>query len=308
MLPYAVKMLVADDSKTVQLFFRKIVERSRWPIEFLAADNGRECLMLLEQGGIDLAFIDINMPEMSGMEAVSRVRFKGNKTFIALMSGKASLSRFEVARQIQAYEYLVKPFSEAQVEDIIKTYRHIAVLRKTLIVDDNRTIRRIIRRVLDRSAFRLAIEEAASGERAVKNFAESNYDLVFLDYHMPGLNGIETLEQLRARSSDVKVIMISAERDETHVRAALDKGASSFLHKPFFASDIDRALHNAFGLKLPGLATFDADNPVANIKSSPSFCPVDPGSMQVNEAFVDEAISWEESLVAEEIGVPPRRT
>src|SRR5262249_17019632 len=89
MLPFAVKMLVAEDSKTVQLFFRKIVERSRWPIELVTADNGRECMMLLEQGGIDLAFIDINMPEMSGMEAVSRARFNGDKTFIALMSGKA---------------------------------------------------------------------------------------------------------------------------------------------------------------------------------------------------------------------------
>jgi CheY-like chemotaxis protein len=301
MLPYAVKMLVADDSKTVQLFFRKIVERSRWPIEFITADNGRECMMLLEQGGVDLAFIDINMPEMSGMEAVSRARFNGDKTFIALMSGKASQSRFEVARQIRAYEYLVKPFSEAQVEDIIKTYRHIAVHRKTLIVDDNRTIRRIIRRVLDRSVFRLAIEEAASGERALKSFTDTNYDLVFLDYYMPGINGQETLEQLRARSSDVKVIMISAERDEDHVQAALAKGASAFLHKPFFASDIDRALHSAFGLKLPGLATYDADHPVANVKSSPALCPVDASSMQANEVFLDDEMSWED-------GVPPRRS
>jgi CheY-like chemotaxis protein len=307
MLPYAVKMLVADDSKTVQLFFRKIVERSRWPIELVTADNGRECMMLLEQGGVDLAFIDINMPEMSGMEAVSRARFNGDKTFIALMSGKASQSRFEVARQIRAYEYLVKPFSEAQVEDIIKTYRQIAVPRKTLIVDDNRTIRRIIRRVLDRSVFRLSIEEAASGERAVKNFAETNYDLVFLDYYMPGLNGQETLEQLRARSSDVKVIMISAERDEDHVREAMEKGACDFLHKPFFASDIDRALHSAFGLKLPGLATYDADHPVTAIKSSPALCPVDAGSMQVNEAFLDDETSWEDGVEADEIGVPPRR-
>jgi len=307
MLPYAVKMLVADDSKTVQLFFRKIVERSRWPIELVTADNGRECMMLLE-GGIDLAFIDINMPEMSGMEAVSRVRFNGDKTFIALMSGKASQSRFEVARQIRAYEYLVKPFSEAQVEDIIKTYRHIAVMRKTLIVDDNRTIRRIIRRVLDRSVFRLVIEEAASGERALKNFAETNYDLVFLDYYMPGLNGQETLEQLRVRSTDAKVIMISAERDEDHVREAMEKGASDFLHKPFFASDIDRALHNAFGLKLPGLATYDADHTVANIKSAPALCPVDAGSMQVNETYLDDEMSWEDGVEADEIGVPPRRS
>jgi CheY-like chemotaxis protein len=257
MAAYSIKMLVADDSRTIQLFFKNVVDQSSMPIELMTADTGRECMLLLEQGGVDLAFIDVSMPEMSGMEAVSRVRFKGNKTFVILMSGKVDARRYEVARQIKAYEYLIKPFSAADIESILKTYQRVSVRMRTLIVDDSRTIRFVIKRVLERSVFRLAIEEAANGERAIARLNDV-FDLVFLDYNMPGLDGLDTLERIRANSPDTKIIMISAERNEDNVRKALDRGAVTFLHKPFFARDVDRALHTALGLKVPDLANHDA--------------------------------------------------
>ena len=83
-----IRMLVADDSSTVQRFFKDVVAMAPMPLELVTADTGLECMNLLDQGGIDLAFIDVHMPEMSGMEAVGRARFKGNKTFVTLMSSK----------------------------------------------------------------------------------------------------------------------------------------------------------------------------------------------------------------------------
>jgi CheY-like chemotaxis protein len=272
MAAYSIKMLVADDSRTVQHFFKNVVERSSLPIELLTADNGQECMMFLDQGGIDLAFIDVNMPEMSGMEAVSRVRFKGNKTFVTLMSTKADARRYEVARQIRAYEYLVKPFTAADIESILKTYQRVSVRMKTLIVDDSRTIRHVIKRVLERSVFRMGIEEATDGEKALERFNDGGYDLVFLDYNMPGLDGLGTLERIRANSPETKIIMISAERNEERVSTALGHGAVAFLYKPFFASDVDRALHLALGLKVPELAAHDDS---AKRRVEREICPAD---------------------------------
>jgi CheY-like chemotaxis protein len=271
-MAYSIKMLVADDSSTVQLFFKNVVERSSLPIELMTADNGREAMVLLEQGGIDIAFIDVNMPEMSGMEAVSRVRFKGNRTFVILMSGKADARRYEVARQIGAYEYLVKPFGAADIESILKTYQRVSVRMHTLIVDDSRTIRLVIKRVLERSVFRLMIEEVENGERAVARLNDGIFDLIFLDYNMPGLDGAETLDRIRAKSPDTKVIMISAERNDDHVRKALDRGAVTFLHKPFFARDVDRALHTALGLKVPNLVS--QEDPALQPRQG-ELCPAD---------------------------------
>jgi CheY-like chemotaxis protein len=267
-----IKMLVADDSRTVQRFFKDVVGNASMPIELITADTGVECMMLLEQGGIDVAFIDVHMPEMSGMEAVGRARFKGNKTFITLMSSKADPRRLQVARQIRAYEYLLKPFTGADVLNILKTFQSISRRTKTLIVDDSRTIRHVIMRVLKRSVFNLAIEEAASGERALKLFGDGSYDLVFLDYNMPGLDGLVTLDRILADDPNTKIIMISAEHNDAHVRDAMDHGALSFLHKPFFAVDVDRALHAAFGLKMPELALHhdEEEHPLGRVA-----CPAD---------------------------------
>lgn len=276
-----IKMLVADDSRTVQRFFKDVVDAAPMPVEIVTADTGLECMMLLEQGGIDLAFIDVHMPEMSGMEAVGRARFKGNRTFITLMSSKADPRRLKVARQIRAYEYLVKPFSAADILTILKTFQSVSRRTKTLIVDDSRTIRHVIMRVLKRSVFNLAIEEASSGERALKLFSDGTYDLVFLDYNMPGLDGLVTLDRLRANDPNTKIIMISAEHNDEHVRDAIDHGALSFLHKPFFAVDVDRSLHAAFGLKLPELSLTRDDED--DHLMSRMLCPTDERDADVDD-------------------------
>jgi len=246
-------MLVADDSRTIQLFFRNAVAKSGQAVELTATENGQECAVLLETGGFDLAFIDVHMPGMSGMEALGAARHKGNKTFVALMSSKTSEARLEIARQLNVYEYLVKPFGAQDIEAVIATCRRVSEPMRALIVDDSRTIRMVIRRVLEQSIFRLAIEEADEGALAVERCRETSFDIVFLDCNMPGFDGIKTLELLRRRKRDARVIMISAERDRALVARALELGATAFLHKPFFNVDVDHALHQALGLKSPGL-------------------------------------------------------
>src|SRR4051794_1633642 len=138
-------MLVADDSRSVQLFFKDIADRSHMSIELVTASNGQECMDLLSKGVINLAFINVNMPEMSGMEAVGRARALGDRTFVVLMSAKVTDARLELARQLDAYEYLVKPFTAVEVGSVLKTYKQAMVRMETLIVDDSRTIRRVIR-------------------------------------------------------------------------------------------------------------------------------------------------------------------
>ena len=254
MSPLPIRMLVADDSRTVLRFFEDVVAQSPLPVELVTAQTGGECITFLEQDNIGLAFIDVHMPDMSGLEALGRARFNGNKTFVTLMSTRVDAPRFELARQLRVYEYLIKPFTADDVTTILKTYRRVATRMRALIVDDSRTMRLLVRRVIERGIFRLEVEEASDGKTALARFDHDSFDLVFLDYNMPGLNGIETLEQVLTRDPGTKVIMISAERDEEHVRQAEELGASAFLYKPFFRADVDRALHRALGLKMPGLA------------------------------------------------------
>jgi len=281
-------MLVADPSDSAQAFFQDVAERARMRIEVTPARTGPECLALLTEGRFNLAFIDINMPEMSGMEALGRARAAGNKTFAVLMSGKVTDERLDLARQLKAYEYLVKPFATADVTSILKVHQQVMVPIATLIVDDSRTIRRVIRQVLEDAVFKLSIEEAADGESALKRFKDGGYDIVFLDYAMPGLNGIETLDAIRAREPKAKVIMISAVPDATIERQALDHGAIAFLPKPFFWVDVSRAVHGALGLKMPSLtANWSPDR---DLKKRIEICPAEDEGATADGK--DRALSW----------------
>ena len=247
------KVLVADDAAAIHALFRKMAEHSPIPFELLRAENGRECMDALARGGIHLAFIDVNMPEMSGMEAVGAARHAGNKTFVTLMSTVRVERRLKVARQLKVYEFLKKPFAEADVMQILRTYRRVTTPVNALIVDDSKTVRRIVQKVLTNSIFNIEVTEAGNGEAAVECCESGDFDVVFVDCNMPGINGVETLERLIENDPGAKVIMMTSERNEERRRWALDRGATAFLYKPFYARDIDRELHALFGLRLPEL-------------------------------------------------------
>jgi len=248
-----INMLVADDSPTIQRMLMDAAHTTKLPFRMSSTDNGRDCLTLLSGGNVDLAFIDVNMPELSGMEAFWVARKQGVKAFVTVMSTPPSVEAVEMARKLKAYEFLFKPFDVAEVQAIIKTYDRIAAPTKVLIVDDSLTVRKIVQKVLQGSVFNCEITEADDGESALALCRRSEFDVVFLDRNMPGLSGLDTLTRLMTLKSELKVVMISAERDEAEEQRALDCGACGFLHKPFLSRDVDRVLHDAFGLRSPNL-------------------------------------------------------
>ena len=65
---------------------------------------------LLNGSNVDLAFIDVHMPELSGTEAFWSARKQGIKTFVTLMSNPPAVEAVELAIKLQAYEFLFKPF------------------------------------------------------------------------------------------------------------------------------------------------------------------------------------------------------
>src|SRR5262249_30574083 len=146
-----------------------------------------------------------------------------------------------------------KPFEVTEVQAIIKTYDRIVAPTKVLIVDDSQTVRKIIQRVVQGSIFNCEITEANDGPSALLACRNTPFDVVFLDRNMPGLSGLETLKRLLEMESNLKVVMNSSERDAVEEQLAIDAGACAFLHKPFYSSDVDRVLHEAFGLRSPNL-------------------------------------------------------
>ncbi len=100
-----------------------------------------------------------------------------------------------------------------------------------LVVDDDAGLRRALRRVLSSHGF--DVEVAAGGDEALAELRARSYDLVVLDVMMPGSDGIEVCEALRAGGDNLPVLMLTA-RDAVRDRVAgLESGADDYLVKPF---------------------------------------------------------------------------
>jgi DNA-binding NtrC family response regulator len=256
------RILVGDDSKVVHSLFTEALTKWPKPMTMLSAYDGRQCVTFFEQGHIDLAFIDVAMPDMNGMEAIARMRYCGNRTFITLMSGIGSDIRFQLARYLKTYEFLVKPFKADNIHRILRIHQRVSLPTRVVIVDDSTTVRRMVKKILAGSIFNIHVADAGNGEDALVMCANGGFDIVFLDCNMPGLNGLETLSALLKTNPDAKVIMMSGERNDERMAQAKALGAMDFLYKPFYARDVDRVLHIAYELAPPMLAEVqDGDFP-----------------------------------------------
>ena len=247
------RVLIADDSNAVHQLIGDAL-----PVDYATdvtqAYNGIECLNALDDG-VDLAFIDVHMPTMGGMDALWAARIAGNKTFVTLMSGAANRRCIDLARQLDAYEFLTKPFGRPEIDAILTTHRRITTSMRALLVDNSRVSLKVMRKVLGSSVFHLNIEEACTGVDALARCNAQVFDVVFLDVNMPGLDGHATLKRLMLANPQTKVVMISSEHNALREREAIRLGAAAIMHKPFFPTEIDAVLHRIFGLQSPKLAT-----------------------------------------------------
>lgn len=105
---------------------------------------------------------------------------------------------------------------------------------KVLVVDDSKTVRSIIKKIL--RPYNFEIFEAKSGEEALDLLYEHNrFDLILLDWGMPGMDGYDFLKIIRRNPEwkDIKIMMVTSENQQKSVIEALDAGADEYLMKPF---------------------------------------------------------------------------
>jgi len=124
---------------------------------------------------------------------------------------------------------------------------------RVLVVDDNPTSRTILSRYLDTFGFRS--EQAANGEQALAMLeaADPPYDLVLMDWKMPGMDGIETTRRIQADDKIAvmpRVLMVSAYGREELRESAQQVGIDNYLVKPINPSMLFDATLEAFGHEL----------------------------------------------------------
>ncbi|MFH1673307.1 MAG: response regulator [Pseudomonadota bacterium] len=103
---------------------------------------------------------------------------------------------------------------------------------KVLVVDDSLLMSHALVSILLDAGI-TSIMQATDGEEAVRKVAEEAPDLVFMDWIMPNMSGIEAVMQIRAGGNKVPIIMCTSKSEKERVIEAIKAGANNYVVKPF---------------------------------------------------------------------------
>jgi len=213
-------------------------------------NTAAEALALLREALPSVVISALYLPDLSGTELIRTMRADPDFEHVPfiLVSSETRPQVLDPVRQSGVCGILPKPFSEAQLRKALRnTLDYLddddAGLEKAgidleglrvLIVDDSRSARGFIRRVLENLGIRNFVE-AENGVAAAAVMAENLVDLVVTDYNMPEMDGKALIDHIRHKSwqNSVPVLMVTSESDQGRLAAVEEAGVSGICDKPF---------------------------------------------------------------------------
>src|SRR5215831_8001096 len=112
----AEKILIADDDRTTRLALSSMLKKAGYAVT--AVKDGAEALRKIQQTSFALAFLDIWMPELTGLEVLARVRVGESHPKVIIMTSDGTPDNVLRAIREQAYEYVSKPFPPKEAVEL----------------------------------------------------------------------------------------------------------------------------------------------------------------------------------------------
>ncbi len=246
-----IKALVVDDMKVNTFLMVNFLKKTGCIVD--TAENGLEALNMVKKNNYEIIFMDCHMPEMDGYESTRQIREyekrTGNHVPIVAITADAMKGNREKCLDSGMDDYLNKPVKHIQINHMIEKWvnnKNVEIQtqtvstthkpysgKKILVAEDNSVNQLVIDAILKR--FDCDVEYAADGLEAVEKTKEKSYDLVFMDFQLPKLSGIEATEKIKANESGKRhtvIIAVTAESEETAINKSIISGMDDYIGKP----------------------------------------------------------------------------
>lgn len=210
------------------------------PIDFSVQDAASG-ITALADGGIDICVLDGALPEAVKSAALASTKALRQRPHLFISTARGGAAANGMTGM------LTKPADVADARRMVELCVRTKLPTRVLVVDDSSTMRGIVRKILSASRFRLDVHDAPEGLAALERLRQEAFDVVFLDYNMPGFDGCETLSEIKREVPRVAVVMMTAAAENEVADRAAALGALGFLRKPFYPADIDRLLDRYYG-------------------------------------------------------------
>ncbi|MBI5959492.1 MAG: GAF domain-containing protein [Chloroflexi bacterium] len=212
-------LIVEDEVETINLYRRYL---SREGYEVLGVTQPEKVANAINIHHPDVILLDVNLHDQEGWNVLSYLKNTSNTADIPVIICSLNQNS-QRGYEMGAADYLLKPFSEDQLIQVI--YRVLTDFRKNiLLVDDKPQTVRAVREVLQTEG-QYEVIEATSGQQALEIMQQTiPIDLVILDLRMPELDGFKVLEGLRSReqTANIPVLVLTADEVSGEERAILN--------------------------------------------------------------------------------------
>ena len=220
-----VKVLVVDDQMGMLETFTDILEDRGFNV--VTANDGFAGIERAKEQSFDLIFMDIKMPGINGVQTFREIKKVNPKVAVIMMTAYSVEDLIEEAIEEGAYTVIYKPFD---MNKVIQTIEKVLDSNLILVVDDRLEDRETFKDALESKGYR--VTTAKDGYEAIELVKEGNFDIIFIDVKMPGVDGVRTFEEIHKMKPAIPVIMVTGYSAEELVKDAIDKGAYACIHKP----------------------------------------------------------------------------
>ncbi len=274
---HGLRVLVVDDNEANRRILCK--QTSAWDMESDSAEGGPQALRILRSAAregrdYDLAILDMQMPEMDGIELARKIKADPqiSSTRLVLLTSMGERGDAGEVTRAGIEAYLVKPAKQSQLHEVLTTVmgtrleeeavgsskheapslvtRHSLKEAKArsrsriLVAEDNAVNQRVAVRMLERLGYRADV--AANGLEAVEALSRIPYAAVLMDVQMPEMNGYEATAEIRrkeeGRPRQTSIIAMTANAMQGDREEALSAGMDDYVPKPVKLEDLEAVL------------------------------------------------------------------
>ena len=229
------RVLVIDDDPIIRDRLEQEIKRSFF--DTFSAGDGKTALEIFNNNVIDIALIDVNLPDMKGFELLDHFKLERPECEVIMITGFGTQDVAITALRKGAIDYIEKPIdvdslsaSIGRAQEKIRHSGTIEYKNVILVIDDEEEITNRLGRFLQKEGYE--IFKASSGKEGLDIITANKIDIVITDINMKGMDGIEVTTKAKKLYPDIESIVITGFKDTSLAVAALRAGTSGYLTKP----------------------------------------------------------------------------
>ena len=258
------RIFIVDDHRDVAEGLADVLRMHGHEVE--VAHNGEQAVRIFKEQDFDIAFMDVMMPGMNGVESFLEIRKIKPDAKVVMMTGYSVTQLLDQAIENGAYGVLHKPVS---MDEVLNSVERVQSHGMVLVADDDPNFSANMVEVLKDKGYRVQV--ARTGKQALDTVLGGGIDILVLDLQLPVVSGLEVYMELQKRGRALPTVCVTGYvQDQAEAIDQLSSLSAGILTKPFNTGQLLEVLEGI----VPGGASGSPEAP-AVVEPQQSHFPSD---------------------------------